>query len=294
MNTVTRIKNKFTDRFAADCARVSFGITADDYSEERVHKLVNHLVRKDHKNPLFHPMITIMVASQDLDLRCLLQEKCLLAGINMHELDKDYWAVTTSAYGLMEIARFMRINFYDDRIKSICHAYKQRHDTHDYDVYEPIIIDTPHQHQWFSFEFETEMNTKNQIYTHNVGIAKSSESFRYVDNVRFYVPKKWRGKAENVKQGSSDVEVEENENCIKFTDVLDKCDNWYFNNDLICNEQRRLALPQAQMTRFVMTGTREAWERTLKLRLAQDAQKEVRLIAEQIADEINGDTQWTY
>ena len=43
------------DRMVADSARVSFASTAEDYSDERVAKLIRFLAREGHVNPFFHP-----------------------------------------------------------------------------------------------------------------------------------------------------------------------------------------------------------------------------------------------
>jgi thymidylate synthase ThyX len=310
MNTVTRIKNEFTDRFAADCARISFGSTAEDYSEERVAGLIDYLVRNRHINPLFHPIITFRLAYAIVEGSRLLQNKSLLAGLNMYD-DGDSWVITTSAWGVMELVNKLLIADTElDGMPYFSDSYNERksknHNNH-------IIIqqaETPHHHQWFTFRFETEMNTKNQLYTHTVGLAKSSQSFRYVDDIKLFTPPDgFRGKAKNVKQGSSDEIVQENYASLPITvnhagvqathniqlsyaDIMDICDSWYAANNHICNEQRRYVLPQAQITKYAVTGTREAWDRVLKLRLAKDAQKEVRLIAENVADEIASDTVW--
>lgn len=294
MNTVERIENSFTDRFAASCARVSFGSTTDDYSDERVAGLIDYLVRNRHINPLFHPMITVRLSQSQINLHQLVQNKSLMAGLNLYKKDK-MWIVTTSAWGLMELVRFMNRYKWLHDMPAFSNSYNNYINSKDnLSCAHLFDVSPPHHHQWFSFRFNTEMNTKNQLYTHTVGLAKSSQSFRYVDDVDFYIPKEWRGKAENVKQGSSDDIVEEEPDCYphNYKGQLDRCKWWYQGNAQICNEQRRYILPQAQMTKYVITGTREAWERVLKLRLAKDAQKEVRLIAENIADEIASDKVW--
>jgi thymidylate synthase (FAD) len=301
MNTVERIENSFTDRFAADCARVSFGSNADDYSDKRVAGLIDYLVRNRHINPLFHPMITFQASSIHFDYIGLLENKTLLAGLNMYYLGMGEWAITTSAWGLLEFVKWVSRNQYFhvkvniDGVPAICESYNKhvnlqgnKIDVREFDI---KIIETPRHHQWFTFRLNTEMNTKNQLYTHTVGLVKSSQSFRYVDDIEFYIPHEWRGKAENIKQGSSDEVVCEN-NIGAYNAIVRVAHDWYCNNNHICNEQRRYILPQAQMTKYVITGTREAWDRVLKLRLAKNAQKEVRLIAENIADEIASDKVW--
>lgn len=305
MNTVARIPNTFTDRFAADCARVSFGTTAKDYTDEQVKKLVNYLVRERHLNPLFHPMITIGLPYGSFNALDLLQRKELTAGLNIYD-DGEKLVITTSAWGLMELANYMGYRGYHSKIDAICQAYHAHHSKHD-DPLGFTPAKTPRHHHWFTFEFETEMNTKAQLYTHTVGLVKSSQSFRYVgdkeSDIKFHIPNEWRGKAENVKQGSSDEAVREKHIWTgqrtaigdaesNYGDILTMCKEWYNANAHICNEQRRWMLPQAQMSKYVITGTMEAWERVIRLRCSPHAQKEVRLLIEQVADSIASDKEW--
>jgi thymidylate synthase (FAD) len=242
-------------------------------------------------------MITVQLPFGALDLSKLVQNKTLMAGLNLHK-DGDSWLVTTSAWGLLELANHLGYKGYYNKIDSLCNSYNNHHNKNT-GVMGFLPLKTPHNHQWFTFAFETEMNTKAQLYTHTVGLAKSSESFRYVDKIRFYTPPEWRGKAENVKQGSSDEVVREEylshiqyDKDTSYSDILDICDNWYAANAHICNEQRRWMLPQAQMSRYVVTMTREASDRIIKLRCDPHAQKEIRLLIEQVADLIASDTVW--
>jgi thymidylate synthase (FAD) len=297
MNTVERIQNTFTDRFIADCARCSFGTTAEDYSDEQVAKLIDYLVRNRHVNPMFHPMVTVRVSVDTINKWTLLQQKNLLAGLNMC-IDGDSWLITTSAWGLMELTtKHMECITHLSDMPAFSDSYNEHHAKKWNDcVVTYTKADTPRHHQWFTFRFDTELATKAQLYTHTVGLAKSSQSFRYVDDIRFYVPPEWRGKAENVKQGSSDEVVQQvYGDCPEngsYRDIIYDAERWYNNNNHICNEQRRYILPQAQMSRYVITGTREAWERVIRLRCDPHAQKEIRLLIEQVADLIASDKEW--
>ena len=129
-------------------------------------------------------------------------------------------------------------------------------------------------------------------------------SRRYVDDApEFYWPDKWRKRANNVKQGSSDEEVKTfgkvwgfdyTEADYKATDtvqgaaeyVLAHCVTTY--NEMleagVAPELARMILPQNMYTSFYMSGNLRAWSHFLQLRLDGHAQKEVRDIAEQIRD----------
>lgn len=299
MNTVTRIPNTFTDRFIADCGRCSFGTTAEDYSDERVAKFVARLTRMRHVNPMFHPMITVRV-SRALPLDVMAKSKTLMAGLNLHQNYDESWSVTTSAWGLMELSKAFDSFTHIDSIAAFSRAFNKHWNNND-NEWKPVECKTPRHHQWFTFSFDSELVSKDQLYTHTVGIVKSSKSLRYAEPDRFYKPE-FRGVAEDVKQGSSDVIVEEKPVYLKTPsggiielryDDLNRLDKqWYDNNAHIAKECRRFKLPVSTMTRYVVTGTREAWERVIGLRIDPHAQKEIRLLIEQVADEIASDTVW--
>jgi thymidylate synthase (FAD) len=248
---------------------------------------------------MFHPMITVQLPFGALDVYELVQNKTLMAGLNIYEQD-DTWLVTTSAWGLMELANHLGNKGYYSKIDALCDSYNKYHNKNT-DIMGFLPADTPQHHQWFTFRFDTELATKAQLYTHTVGLAKSSQSFRYVgdkeDDIRFYIPLEWRGKAENVKQGSSDEVVEEHyiaqeTEHLHYARLLHHIRSWHEVNPHIANEQRRYILPQAQMSIYVVTGTREAWERVIRLRCDPHAQKEIRLLFEQVADLIASDKEW--
>jgi thymidylate synthase (FAD) len=105
------------------------------------------------------------------------------------------------------------------------------------------------------------------------------------DTPDIYVPKEWRKRAENVKQGSSDELVESPYN----TWIADEMRRQvaYYSEMIdqgICPEQARMVLPQSMYTEFIETGSLAAYARLAKLRLDPHAQKEVRLYAEAVDD----------
>ncbi len=62
-----------------------------------------------------------------------------------------------------------------------------------------------------------------------------------------------------------------------YDDLLDKG---------VCPEQARMVLPLSTMTEFTWTGSLLFWSRVCDLRIAPDAQKETREVAEQISEQI--------
>jgi len=116
-------------------------------------------------------------------------------------------------------------------------------------------------------------------------------SRRYVDDEpSFYFPGKWRGKADNVKQGSSDQELV-GESLWQFSNHLEDVD-FHINETLelynhlltqgVCAEQARMVLPQNTMTTWIWSGTLGAFASMLALRLDPHTQYESRLVAEEV------------
>jgi thymidylate synthase (FAD) len=115
-------------------------------------------------------------------------------------------------------------------------------------------------------------------------------SRRYVDNEpEFYIPEVWRKRAENVKQGSGEQQIEMNcwavgaaeslsENCLSYYQAL--------LSEGVCPEQARMVLPQNTMTEWIWTGSLYGWFRVCKLRLDSHTQKETREVAQMINDKM--------
>jgi len=303
MNQVTPIKNQFTDDFVADCARVSFGKDASQYTPEQNANLINYLIRENHINPAFHGKHSIEVASNEYLEKKLLKEKCLLAGLDLFSNDDDNtWIITGSQFGLLELARHFQcgelLNTIREKSPVLTDAYTKYNNFHNDDKSHELQIidfnaDTPYCHEPFTFKFKTTLDVKNQLYTHCVGMAKSSESHRYIKALEYFTPE-FRGKADNVKQGSSDAIVKENhynlpiqvndargekimfDIPILYIDLVKMTNGWYDANEHVANECRRAANLQSTAIQYYITGSREAWERVVWLRDTPHAQKEVR------------------
>jgi thymidylate synthase (FAD) len=104
------------------------------------------------------------------------------------------------------------------------------------------------------------------------------------DEPTFYFPDKWRERAENVKQGSSDEECKdvpyELEECVEFAFET-------YNPALkmgVAPEQARMILPQNMMTQWYWTGSLMFFHRVYKQRTDSHAQVESQEVAKQIGD----------
>ena len=151
---------------------------------------------------------------------------------------------------------------------------------------------SPFNHAFLSFRVKAPIFVARQLVKHKF-MPWNEVSRRYVDEEpEFYFPGYWRGKADNVKQGSSDEEVTEIRfpwvdygSSGTFDQYLEVC--WGAYDELlakgVCPEQARMVLPQNTMTEWVWSGTLGAFLDMLVLRLDSHTQKETREVAEKIA-----------
>lgn len=166
-------------------------------------------------------------------------------------------------------AIYMTIPELDEKDKRLL-KYLAKHEHH-----------TPFAHPHVSFYFKAPLFVARQLGKHQVGFVWSEVSRRYVtEEPEFYKPEKWRKAAENIKQGSSDEEIEDAVlfNSIFKQTVTETVDayNDLLNKFKLCPEQARMFLPQNMYTEWHWTGSLLGWSRVCKLRMAPDAQKETR------------------
>lgn len=146
---------------------------------------------------------------------------------------------------------------------------------------------TPFSHPMVTFRIKMPIFIARQWFKHMVGITRNEVSRRYVsDDPGYFLPGEFRKIAKDKKQGSSDKVSEQSpqlrEECKK---LFKQCDRTY-KMILACGiapEQARIVLPQATLTEFYETGSLAAYMRLLSLRLDENAQKEIREYATQIA-----------
>ena len=140
---------------------------------------------------------------------------------------------------------------------------------------------SPFAHASVSFRIKAPVFVARQLVKHQVGLCWNEVSRRYVDEApSFYIPFLWRKRAENIKQGSSDEEIE-----YDVTHAMNVARETY--NDMleegIAPEMARMVLPQCMMTEWIWSGTLYAFARVCNLRNKDNAQVETRMITEEIA-----------
>ena len=147
---------------------------------------------------------------------------------------------------------------------------------------------TPLAHTSLTFRIKAPIFVARQLGKHQVGLVWNEVSRRYVDSEpEYFYPLYWRSKAPNVKQGSSDEEIELPGPTYP-SDVMSMSHEMYrvMLREGVCPEQARMILPQNMMTEWVWTGSLAAFARVCKLRLDPHSQKETQEIAQMISDNI--------
>ena len=149
------------------------------------------------------------------------------------------------------------------------------------------------EHQGATLRLKVPIFIARQIQRHRT-FSYNEVSRRYVDTPpEFFFPDKWRGKAENVKQGSGDEEVIDYTSLWQFGSVKEDYSEHInssveFYNHLLAEgvapELARTVLPQSMYTEFYMTGSLRNFSHLLKLRLDSHSQVEAQQVAHMIYD----------
>ena len=152
---------------------------------------------------------------------------------------------------------------------------------------------SPFGHCSLQFRIKAPVFVARQLVKHQVGLTWNEISRRYVDyEPEFYEVDKWRGRAEDKKQGSDEENTIEWVNRSQRTGALQLAvENIALKNYNImleagvAPEQARMILPQSMMTEWYWSGTLYAFARVCNLRCASDAQYETRIVANLINEE---------
>lgn len=147
---------------------------------------------------------------------------------------------------------------------------------------------SPFFHPQIRFRLKMPIFVAREWFRHTVGFARNEVSRRYVDSdPEFFVPDGLRARDKNLKQGSKEELVEENDRLLKAMRVWNEASLQYYKALLeegVCPEQARMILPQSMITEWIETASLAAYARLCGLRLDPTAQKEIRDIAEQVSE----------
>ena len=141
---------------------------------------------------------------------------------------------------------------------------------------------SPFNHSFVTFHVKAPIFVARQLVKHEY-MPWNEISRRYVDDPPdFFKPDYWRGRAENVKQGSAG-EVKSNANVAY---QYHKMEGLYKQllDEGVCPEQARMILPQSMMTEWYWSGTLYAFAKMCQLRCAKDTQQESREVAMQVSE----------
>jgi len=144
---------------------------------------------------------------------------------------------------------------------------------------------SPFAHPQISLRVKAPIFVARQLAKHQVGFAWNEVSRRYVDSEpEYYWPYKWRKKADNAKQGSSDEEYQ-SKDIVLSEEHLKQLHSLYYQMilDGCSPEQARIVLPQATYTEWIWTGSLLAYGRMCKLRLDGHTQRETQQVAQMIS-----------
>ena len=145
---------------------------------------------------------------------------------------------------------------------------------------------SPFSHCFVQFRVKAPIFIARQLAKHQVGLSWNEVSRRYVDSPpEFYEPETWRGKPENVKQGSDGEAKSQYFPNLYVEDVTQLALTNY--NKMIIQgvapEMARMILPQNMYTEWYWSGSLYAFSRVCKLRLDKTSQVEVQQVARQIS-----------
>ena len=145
---------------------------------------------------------------------------------------------------------------------------------------------SPFSHCFLQFRIKAPIFIARQLAKHQVGLSWNEVSRRYVDSEpEFYEPDTWRGKPENVKQGSDGEAKSQYFPNLYVGDVTQLALTNY--NKMIIQgvapEMARMILPQNMYTEWYWSGSLYAFSRVCQLRLDKTSQLEVQEVARQIS-----------
>jgi len=156
---------------------------------------------------------------------------------------------------------------------------------------------SPFGHVFLSFHIKAPIFVARQLVKHKF-LRWNEISRRYIDDEpEFYEPD-WRGKAEDVKQGSVEYPDGVNGESTKpiewiGVDVgthefnMEALSRYQWMIDIgIAPEQARIVLPQSTMTEWYWSGSLDAFTDMCSLRVKEDTQYESRLVAQQVYEEL--------
>lgn len=172
-------------------------------------------------------------------------------------------------------------------------------DAEDFDnVRDPKLINylathshwTPFAHTALKFRVAAPVPIRTQCFKHKVGMVENEESRRYISTTpEIFIPEFFRSKPEgSIKQGSGDKHPYDVEWKTRYSAVTNGAVEAYQDMlaDGVCPEQARFILPQGAIVNWIWTGNLVSFANFYLKRTDPTAQKEVKMVAELIGEEV--------
>ena len=145
---------------------------------------------------------------------------------------------------------------------------------------------SPFGHCFASFHVKAPVFVARQLVKHKF-LRWNEISRRYVDDEpQFYVPDVWRGRSADKKQGSDGVIEDIDPDVANSMVACAKHDYNYLIAKGVSPEQARMILPQSMMTEWYWSGSLDAFVDMCNLRCTDDTQRESRIVADAIDEEM--------
>lgn len=147
---------------------------------------------------------------------------------------------------------------------------------------------TPFGQPQLQFRIKMPIFVARQWMRSNVGVVRNEVSRRYVDDEpEFYLPKEWRMRAENMKQGSSEELFPYSAAVTLAAEAQAEEARNFYNNMIkagVAPEMARMILPLSTYTEFIETGSLAYYARVVSLRDESHAQLEIQHYARAVSE----------
>lgn len=149
---------------------------------------------------------------------------------------------------------------------------------------------SPFGHVFATFHVSAPIFVARQLVKHKF-LRWNEISRRYVDDdPEFYIPKVWRGRSDDKKQGSQGLSKSQYFPSAYTKEITEKALEDYKKMLMqgVTPEQARMVLPQNTMTEWYWSGSLDALADMCNLRCTRDTQLETKIIADSIDDIMRG------
>lgn len=293
------------DALIATAARASFNRRADQYTDEQNKGLLRFLVRPavPHWAPYAHVRITLDMPHWSIIYKKLTH----LDKTGMKEIRKADGIVTVShsLWGWYNLIRSRKIHF--NTVDSVIdHLIDEapncaevlelnKYRATDLAVKDRVTVERSgwnYETDFVTLRVEMPITIARQFMKCVAGYAYSEASGRYITYSKIYTPTELHGHPDNKKQGSGNplgfVRNALAKAVIKASYAVSKLAYNLLHHVLgVAAEESRCVMPMYTGTVLVVTAARDDWDRFLQLRLANDAQTDVRVIAQMVEEQLN-------